>query len=154
MMLTSLGCAISCRAAAGALLLLLFAVAAKGEDFAKLQIVPDQLTLEPGASEQDIVVVAHAAADVAWEKARLSLLPGPGVNATIKTAPTLPSTSDIAWKVHVSATERSAKDTTIAFWVDFQAQPTAAAAPQAASGVHQGIIAAAVKVGYTPLQLS
>ena len=65
-MLTSLGCAISCRAAAGALLLLLFAVAAKGEDFAKLQIVPDQLTLEPGASEQDIVVVAHAAADVAW----------------------------------------------------------------------------------------
>ena len=153
-MSTGLGWMISCRAVAGALLLLLFAVAAKSEDFAKLQIVPDQLTLEPGASEQDIVVVAHAAADVTWQKARLSLLPGPGVNATVKTAPTLPSTSDIAWTVHVSATERSAKDTTIAFWVDFQAQPTAAAAPQAAPSVHQGIIAAAVKVGYTPLQLS
>jgi hypothetical protein len=143
------------RAAAAVLLLFLLTAATKSEDFAKLEIVPAQLTLEPGASDQDIVVVAHATAEVNWEKARLSLLPGPGVKVAVKVAPTLPSTSDIAWTVHVSATERSAKDTTIAFWVDFQAEPVAAAtAPQPVRNLHEGVIAAAVKVGYTPLQLS
>src|SRR4051794_35206627 len=97
--------------------------AAAESDAISLRGVPDQIVLQPGSSRQSIVLLGHPAAALTVSAARLEILPGSGLTAAIKSAPSLPGNGDLAWTIEIAAAEGAAKDAVVVFRLDYKLAP-------------------------------
>ena len=148
----ALGMSLSFRIRAGcrfAVLLLILAAVRPvvAAEEVKLRTVPDQVSLQPGAVQQTILLIAQvtpgsgvvAAGPPRW-------LERPDLKLSLKPAYTATKDGDIAWTMEIVPTEGTPKESTVVFWLDYRVVKDA--------GDRFSLAATSLKVTYAPLSIA
>ena len=107
------------RLAVAVIVLVILRHGAAADDTIKLRAVPDQLSLQPGAAKQTVLLVAQVTlpAETTVKDAVLHWLASPEL--TVKHTPAYTETKDgdRAWTVEIESTERAAKEAVLVLWL-------------------------------------
>src|SRR5262245_15355405 len=105
---------------AGLLAIVLSGPAEAADDAVTMRLVPDAVSLQPGLSNQEVVLIAQLPPKMNVQSAKLWWVNSPGIDIHRLVEPKIPATSDLAWKLRVAAQPGIAKDTVVGFVLEYQ----------------------------------
>jgi hypothetical protein len=122
-----------------------FALAA--DDLVEVDVVPQEIALQPGGDMQRVILIAHASPDWSLKDLRLQIVTAPGVTA--HTESPLAASGDFTWNIDITADSNAAKESVVLFRMDYTALPGKTGGPP-----RTGTVGVTAKVSYAPLTIA